>query len=1059
MSDLPPGGYNPHPPLSVNEKPLSNYFGSSESSSADNNNPFAFATEGTIDPFQQLTTPSFNPLSGKPPGFANPPPAAIPRNEPLVSSGPVRVDTQHNEQFPEQHGIPIIAHTAPLTVQQHPPMSSMSDSLVPGPPRDSFLSQTGQPPSHQYNNPPFSHQYTGSGYSSLLHDDNASTLPFTGQQVLTTFDQQNYVNDTTNGTNTNNTITHNSDNQPIVPLTTPSNNSEALQFRQTESHTNNMPQLNPPLRENSDFDNFSQIEPPMDQLQELPQVSSVIRPLSDPGVIPVQHSELWTPSTHSHTSENSPYPSIAQDVVGIYDTQKYETGSNPTDNDHTHQLLIPQQEPEQDRVSSFTAHTHSLTGSNGTNTPLPPVTAPPLYHSHSVPKNLHGAAENLTNAHLIVKQNYTNADWQINESSEITTVPSSTSDWDQYSTSNNTLLPGQNTVGFSIGQESDGSEPNSLHNQQDVPQETTTMNEGERAVIGEDSPSPRNKHETVPPLPDPIVKPPLKQISNDITTEKPSQPTNMTVSTVTTVPSDNTRIPTSYNNTGPTVTTLSTTVNMASTNIGVTNTSNNTTTQIMENVNKPQVFLTRPDLHGRPPASLPSILSVPPTVDLTLKTTDSQSNQYPTQFDQPVTQLDHRYHTEIDKRNPSQLDQQHSSQLDQQRPSQLDQPHPSQLDQPPPTQSLQCSSTSAFSLPQSSSLLVNSNIVDPPLPPVVQPHSHLRRNSSVTNADVHGIQQSVSGLVIPQSVTEHISHDNKPITNAYQENKVEQLEGTLTTSSRAPLSGPERSEYDTMHQRDHDYYYNRRGHYDHDRNDDYYYNNRSYYRQDDRPHSRSAYQYETRDYNYQENSYYRNDYRDEKRGGHYNSYYDDRERYWREQRPDHYRDYDRQYHYDRYQQDTRYTGYKDQYYNNYYYPNEPRRDHEQIDQSHHHDDRRREYDGYPPSDRSYSRQNYHDNVAPLPDESTIFGNNESNYINSPGSQYHHGEYDPRESTRIEQPDYGNEYSHDIHYNTDQYPPNNSGQYPNGQYPGERYPIEGYRQEEEEPFRPIQGVRI
>ncbi len=918
MSEPPPGGYNPNQPPPDNERKLANYFGSSEFSTK---NPFAFATNvSTANP----SNSPFDQLQG--PGFIHAPPTGPPEHPPVHSQMP-RPPQRHEGIF---HGYPPtnMLMRPPSGEQLPPPNVPMAQ--VP------FVPQTGQPPVEDTYSYPSNNQFIHQEYPDTINEapldvplsiGHAATLPFTGQQVSNSSDNSGIA---TTGHLPVNDVTQDSLLIPGVLTNIGHQSNETNPISDTASLNSHDDHLTSQVKEMS---LFGVQDPPAQHVSSPPCAISTQQSdyLLDP-----QH---WTPSTGPHEPEKLPEPltvSSHQSVnEGIPNTvplaREHSDDNNPAQGHD--ELLVAVRSPDikleyNDPVFDKPITQTSLTGSNtstGTNTPFPPVSALPFYHSHSVPNNLIGAAEMLTNAHFAHRQSLTNADTHLldSEGDEAKTLPSSTNNAEfEHFTTTHTSLPTNyhqsSNSGFTIGP---------IHEHVPNGEEANR----ERAVIEGDS-DPPSASQSLSSL-----NGDNSQSLDDTSTQADS------VNTLIAPPTNNEAPPTTNETVSPPITTAMSTLGLVSSSIPgfitatvpLSTANNNLTHPSSVGSTNLRSFPTKMEEEDRrspehaPPdgISLPPSLSVPPTVDLTLGSV-------------PM--------------DPSPLPQQ-----------------------------------SLYSF-------------GPP-PPVMHPQMSLKRNSSFTNAGT--IEQEPRPSIIAPPTSNHASKVTTHVsTNATVTNTIHSEEGDRSNkASRSPLSGRERSEYDP-YQRD---YYRR----DERRRDDYY--NERYY---DRPHSRTAYQLESRDYLNDSRPYYREE------RPHYTSDYDERDRYWRS-RQDYYHDYDR-YPYDRYHGDRhgdRYhddrSHYDDRYYQDYYH--------------------RGHYDGYPP-DRSQSRQRYYDNTT-FTDESSLYGHHDS-YVDSPGNHFQHGGYS--ESTRIEQPDY-NEY--------DNY--GGHGDYP----PGERYPIEGYRQEEDVSFRPIQGV--
>ena len=726
----------------------------------------------------------------------------------------------------------------------------------------------------------------------------------------------------------------------------------------------------------------------------------------------------------------------------------------------------------------------SLTGSNvstGTNTPLPPVAALSFCHSQSVPNNLNGVAEKLTNAFYAPGLSYTNADCSRSEAkSESTSLPCNTNADGSTLPSNAVPQMSAFSIGPTFGEDDKDDEDNDADvsdvnifpvNREEELQETGGE---ERAVIEGDSNPPSASQSissflegpeedissvtgTGLDLQDesvqtPTVRPTTTNINEDSHPQDPGSCVPISQGPVFSQPKSQDPFSVQHYNSsglGPTsVCSVVTSFPPFSNSASVSTVSNTTS---LVNV-KPFI---PPSSAGTANTANPSNqVREPVLIDNSYRISQSP---VPHPRDQMM---------EEDTRNtdaiPSQPDGQEpplppsfvatSSTLPLPPGASLSLPSVPTVDltidrpplpskpsttPPPPPQSLHSSSSSAFSSippqPVTDPLLCSSD--HPPPPPVLPPHSNLNRNPSLTNAGTIDslLKTSEASSSAPLNVVDHA-----PPTN-------QESNAKLSLNTREPTTTQERQDdwrdrgrempetYDSYHRRQDHYRRDHRERYQsrYDQGGDgYYYDNHRQYRQEDRPHSRTvAYQYDPH-YDYPSKGYRGDEYR-EGRHGHYSSYYDDRDYYWRGQRSEYYHDYDR-YYYDRYPQDSRYRSYDEHYYRDYYYPNNRERG---------------GYDRYPP-DRSHSQQHHHDDL-PHPDASSIYSHHDS-YMDSPGGHYpaHHKEdFDPRESTRIDQPDYSmGDYS--------------QGPYDDGQYPpdvGERYPIEGYRQEEEEDsFRPIQG---
>ena len=1115
MSGPPPGGFTPRPPPPAIGR-LSNYFGSTESP----DNPFAFATKVPPvlgkDPFLQQppVTPmtAFDQHSNNDPlGFINAPPTGLPGNDAVNQNLPPQtVAPQPIHQHPsfiQQGGVPPIGlHALP-----RPPDSAPPVSFVSYPVDASIVPQTGQPPTYQMNEPSatvsetkqFSQHHENSSFpyevAPPTHREHASTLPFTGQQVTNQLlgsqssnaledsplqtDQPLHVSqqhkDNLNAIESSllsSRVPHSLETAPPPPPPTdPVPNNELLTHPHRASSGSSSKQF-----ESSSVDS-----------QQIPLFTSNDSAASVSGLLVMQSSfqgmneqsistEIVDNPITVSNPENSPVV-LSEQVTSIqshdgHDQQVIINNSQEKDGVTVavcQPVAIFHQVPEAEKIFPSSTSLTGSTGSTGTNTPLPPVAALPLYHSHSVPNNLHGAAEKLTNAHYVPRHSYTNADWRLNENdapTENKSLPSSSSNTAEINqgSRNFVSLPSnfQQNNGFSIGpiddmDEDDVSEMNS--NQANLPdKEQELVTEMiERTVVEGDSNPPSHSQSSssfvyvseksiIPPSTDTQV----------VTAKMNASPPTANEPLITGTP-----ISITYPHIVATINNPAIANDPSSTEPEIVSSSSSDVVPQRDCIPS-SARMPTPSLNNVIPFIPPSIVGI---------NTDNWSDEIKKPVSDPVSHPD-----------PLPV----SSKMEQEDVQKLDGPHPppngqgqqSFMSVPPslsipPTidltlqttvpseppliqpQSLQSSSTSAFSMPlphPPPSILSQS--VDLPPPPVVQPHSQLKRNSSLTNAGIidQTLLTSTSSSVPPPysamgqvtgHVTDHVSTEQgslniqpPPTTMSTNQTPSDHSDHQKEPhrAVRTPLAGQERPE-DDSYQGDHDDHYRRDTREPYDRRyergrDAYYYNSHRYYRHDDRPHSRSAYSYELRDYDYPEKGYYGGrDYRDDRRGGHYNSFYDDREHYWRGQGQDYYHDYDR-YQYDRYRQDHHeynqgYREYRDHYYQDYYYP----------------DERRRHYEGYPP-DRSHSRQHYNDNTV-LPDESSIYGHHES-YMDSPGSQYQHGGYDHRESTRIEQPDYSSDdYRHGPYPERGEYPPD----------VGERYPIEGYRQEEEEPFRPIQGA--
>ena len=926
MSGPPPGGYNPNEPPPGNEGKLANYFGSPEVST---DNPFAFATNVSTANNQAVNSP-FDQLQG--PGFIHAPPTGPPENPPV--HGHMPHPPQRHEGMSHMF-MPTKMLMRPPSGEQFPPPNVVPMTQAP------FVPQTGQPPveitrdTYTYHS---NNHYVHQEYPNVIHEapvnippsiGHAATLPFTGQQVSNSSDNSGTghlpVND----------VTQDSLLIPRVLTNIGHDNVQSNETNPLSDTTSREDQLTNQIKEMS---LVGVQDPPTQHVSSLPR--AILTQQSDSLLDPHQQQQ-WTPLTGPHEPEKLPEPLAVSSHHSINEGMKILPNTVPLAREHSDDnnpvqdsnelavrspdIQLEHNDPGFDKPLTQT----SLTGSNastGTNTPFPPVLALPFYHSHSVPNNLIGAAEMLTNAHIAHRQSLTNADTHLLDSDggESKTLPSATNNAEfEHFTTTHTSLPANyhqiSNNGFTIGP---------IH-------EDVLNNEEanrERAVIEGDS-DPPSASQSLSSLNG--LGADNSQSMDDTSTQADSVNTLIAPST------NNETPPTTNETVCPPITTLAHVSSSIPSFITtpLSSTANNNLTH-PSTIGNSHSFPTKMEEEDRrspehaPPdgISLPPSLSVPPTVDLTLGAVP---------------------------------------------------PDPSPL-------------------PQQQSLYPFG-----PPPPVMHPQMSLKRNNSFTNAGT--IEQEPRPPVMAPPTSGHAPNVTTQVsTNATVTNTTRSEEGDRNIKgSRSPLSGRERSEYDP-YQRD---YYKR----DERRRDDYY--DERYY---DRPHSRTAYQLETRDHEYPYDN--RQYYGEERRDRHYTSYYDDRDRYWRSKQ-DYYHDYD-QYQYDRYQGDRhsdRYHGdrshYDDRYYQDYYHGGH--------------------YDGYPP-DRSRSRQRYYDNTT-LADESSIYGHHDS-YVDSPGNHFQHGGYS--ESTRIEQPDY-NEY--------DNY--GGHGDYP----PGERYPIEGYRQEEDASFRPIQGV--